>query len=387
MTAGAGARLAVERLTTLEDLHALREEWQALSAAAAPTSVFSSWTWVVSWFEHFRPRGQLLVLIVRDPDGRLVGIAPCSFSAPSPVGPRVLYLLGSGHALTEYVDAVLHREWADEAARAVVGALLAACAEWHLLGLPAVPGDSPLLRHAQELALARGCRVFVDEYTRAVRPLPDSWPEFYRSLRKSMKDNVNNYVNRLRREGREDTFVLVEDPAQLDGALDVFLDLHRRRSRARGRFEHHDKFATAPSRAFLRTVVRRLGAGGGVWVCLLEVDGRPVAAQICLVDGGRLYAYYSGHDPEWWQYGVMLVLTRRCIEAAIARGLTELDLLAGAYQDKLRWGARPEPLVDVAIAHRGLGSRLAFGLFRRYKRGYRTLGTARVLDPAVTPAP
>jgi CelD/BcsL family acetyltransferase involved in cellulose biosynthesis len=377
------AGLKVVRLRRLEEVHALQPEWRELTAnAAPPVTVFSSWDWIVSWYEHFRPREDLCLLTVRDEQGRLVGVAPFSFTRLGALRPRLLYLLGSGHALTEYADAVLHRDVAEAAAAAIFEALDAARSEWDLLGMPVLDARGALAQAACRLGTPRGYRVFVDEHGCVRRALPDSWQTFYTSLPKSMKDNVNNYVNRLRRDGHQEEFVVVDQPSEMDAALDNFFEMHRRRAHTSDRHRHHDKFESPRHRQFLRTVVRRLAARGQVWACFLRVDGRPVAAQLCFVDRDRLYTYYSGFDPEWWAYGVMVTLTRRCIEHAIARGIRELDLMVGPQQDKRRWGGEAEPLVDLTMASPRWRSRATFALFRIYK-SKRTLGQGRILAAAL----
>jgi CelD/BcsL family acetyltransferase involved in cellulose biosynthesis len=385
---GTPAGLRVQRLRRIEEVHALQGEWRELAEHADPrVSVFSSWDWVVSWYEHFAGREDVCLLTVRDRDDRLVGVAPCSFRRLGRLRPRLLYLLGAGHALTEYVDAVLHRDVAEAAATAIFDALDGARGEWDLLGMPLLDARGTLARVACRLGPARGYRVFVDQHGCVRRPLPATWQAFYASLPKSMKDNVNNYVNRLRRAGHREEFVVVETLPEVEAALDGFFELHRRRSQTpKQRYQHHDKFADPKHRQFLRAAVRRLAARGQVWVCFLRVDDRPVAAQLCFVDRARLYPYYSGFDPEWWAYGVMVTLTRRCIERAIARGIPELDLMAGPYQDKRRWGGEPEPLVDLTLASPRWRSRASFALFRVYK-ARRTLGTGRILAAAALAAP
>ncbi|HVC33539.1 MAG TPA: hypothetical protein VNL16_08520 [Chloroflexota bacterium] len=77
--------LHVDRLTTL---HALRAEWDALLVAASPATVFQTWEWVTSWYEHFGRSAPLRVLAVRGDDGRLRGLAPCSLSTLAGGGPR-----------------------------------------------------------------------------------------------------------------------------------------------------------------------------------------------------------------------------------------------------------------------------------------------------------
>jgi CelD/BcsL family acetyltransferase involved in cellulose biosynthesis len=89
-----------------------------------------------------------------------------------------------------------------------------------------------------------------------------------------------------------------------------------------------------------------------------------VASQLCLAYQGRLYLYYSGFDPAWARHGVMMVLTRRCIERAIAHGYRELDLLLGLDQEKQRWGAAPSPVFNLALSNPRLRSRTAFHLYR-----------------------
>jgi hypothetical protein len=263
------AGLRVARLRHLEEIHALQTQSRELAAnAALPVRVFSSWDWVVRWYEHFRPREDLCLLTVHDDQDRLVGVAPFSFTRLGALRPRLLYLLSPGHALTEYVDAVLHRDVADAAATALFDALDAARSEWDLLGMPVLDARGPLAQAACRLGTARGYCVFADEHGCVRRALPVTWQAFYASLPKSRKDNVNNYVNRLRRDGHREEFVVVDQPSEMDSALDGLFELHRRRARTSDRHRHHDKFAPPKHRQFLRTVVRirerrRLPASAG----------------------------------------------------------------------------------------------------------------------------
>src|SRR5262249_13954887 len=124
--------------------------------------------------------------------------------------------------------------------------------------------------------------------------------------------------------------------------------------------QHDDRFDSGPRERFLRTVSRRLFASDALWPCTLKVDGQVVASQLCMPYKGRLYLYYSGFDPAWARHGVMMILTRRCVERAIERGCRELDLLLGFDQEKQRWGAEPRRVLNLALASPRLRSRAAF---------------------------
>jgi len=361
--------LAVQCLTRLDELRRLRGEWDDLLRETESASIFQTWEWVTTWFEHFGSDRDIFVLTVRDGQGRLVGLAPFCFSRRR--GGRFLYLLGLKDTLTEYFDATLHPDAADSAVEAIFDAWRRAEGDWDLLRMPLSEGEGPFIRNLPRLAARHGYRVYSETREGMSRPLPETWEAFHRSLKKSMKDNVNNYVNRLHREGHAEKLVVVEDPAKLDAALDTFFDLHRLRAEAELGVQHSDAFIRPETRGFLRTVARRLLERGKIWLCLLYVDGKPVAAQICLLHAGRLYFYYSGYDPAWARYGVMVVLNRRCIERAIALGCRELDMLLTTHPMKTRWGCEPRPLADLTLASPRLRSRFWFGFYRLNRARWR----------------
>jgi CelD/BcsL family acetyltransferase involved in cellulose biosynthesis len=349
---------------TPADLNAIREEWQALAERVEGATVFQTWEWASSWYAHFGAGKHLHVLAVRDADGRLVALAPCSRSSTHGGAVRLLHLLGRGNDLTEYVQVLADPYYSAPATRALFEAWHRMSGQWDLLVLPSLPDDGVFPAQLRGQASMHGYLVSQETHVRMSRGLPDSWGAFHRSLSKSMKDNVNNYVNRLRRNGHQEEFTVVEDAAALDRALDVFLDLHRRRADAHLGRRHDDRFSTDRRRAFLRTVARQLFDRGALWPCFLRVNGEIVASQLCLAYKKRLYLYYSGFDPAWARHGVMMILTRRCIERAIERGYRELDLLLGPDQEKQRWGATPGPVFNLALASHRMRSRAAFHLYR-----------------------
>ena len=354
----------------MAELIDLEAQWESLTSAATGPTIFQTWDWVVSWYEAFASSCDVRVLSAWDGEA-LVGVVPCSAKRIPKTPFRGLYLLGRGSALTEYCDALVARDSAPEVVETMVRALREQTRDWDLFHLDAVPDGSAFGEALQHEA---SFPVVTETLSRMVRPLPESWELFYRSLAKGMKENANNYVNRLRRAGHEERLVVATEPSELDGALDVFLHMHKTRAEANLKPPHRDRFATPAARDFLRTVAHRLLARGRIWPAVLEIDGRPIAAQLWLLLDKRAYRYYSGFDPAWARFGVMTVLTRRCIERAIESGFVELDLLLSRTdpKEKARWGASPLPVHSLTVGNTRLRSRAAL-------RGYRvrTRKTAR----------
>jgi CelD/BcsL family acetyltransferase involved in cellulose biosynthesis len=236
------------------------------------------------------------------------------------------------------------------------------------MGLPCWTGGAAIEQTLDLLRSRRGYALHVFRLSGVRRSLPGTWKEFYRSLHKSMKDNVNNYSSRLRREGRVVRLEVATDPEQVDRLLGTFLHLHELRAAAPIRPKNSDRIATSDRRAFLRAVSQRLSARGWFWLAVLYVDDRPAASELYFAYQECLYRYYSGFDPEFAKCGVMTVLTRVCIERGIEQGLTQLDLLLGATQEKLRWGVVERPVENVVMASRRVRSRAGFLLYDLDKR-------------------
>ncbi len=349
--------------TSLPALHALRPEWERLEAEVDGATVYQTWAWVVSWYEHFGADKRIAVVAARAGGRRLVAVVPLSAAAGGPGRARLLHFLGRGNELTEYVDALVRPEHAGAVTRAVFDWWDARRREWDLWRLPSAPVESPLVRELRAAAAARRYAIVADEATRVTLPLPSSWDAFQAGLGRNMRKHLRKFANRLERDAGPPKLVTVTDVDALDPALEVFFDLHSRRAAADITRRHEERFPTAAHRGFLRAAARRLAERDRLRLWLLEIDGQPVAAQMCFALGRRLYAYHSGYDPRWAWHAVMMFLFRRCIEGAIAEGFQEFDLGLGHDQEKLRWGGQPRPVVHLTLANPRLRSRAALGLW------------------------
>jgi len=372
--------LRLETLHTLAALHELRAEWEGLEERAGPgATIYQTWAWVVTWYEHFANDKSLEVVVVRDREGRLVGVVPWSRSHA--LGAlRLAHALGRGNDLTEYVDVLLDPDYAEEAVRAVFENWHRRRGEWELLSLPCLPADGALGSSARRLARDRSYWVLADRHTRVTLPLPGSWNAYRAGLGRNMKKHLRKFANRLKRRGVEARLHMLTDPSELDAAIETFLSLHRQRAESDLGSEHRLKFVTSAHRGFIRAVAHRLMDRGRLWLCSLDVSGQPVAMQMCFSLGNRLYAYHSGYDPKWAWHAVMTLLFRGCVERAIALGFEEFDLGLGNDQEKLRWGGRPRQVLNLRFASTRPASRAAF-LLSLWKRAQRVDGSFQTEGP------
>ncbi len=347
----------LEVLRQPTEITSLVDEWHALLAQMERVTCFSTPEWLLSWWEHFGMHSHLYVIILRALDSRgttLVGIVPLQIdiSGHFPFCLRVMRWLGqSNGALTDTVGAFFAPGYAQTGMREVLAYLHAHRDEWDMLALARTSAE-----YTQALVLwtrETGFRSHVlDTMGWLSVQLPDSWERYQSMLSKNLRSNLPRYRNRLMREGYQAHFIPLTEAQDIRNALPQFFALHRQRAQAEQMKQHSDYFAHAESRAFLTHIVSVLAEQQQCVLMRMIIDGQVVAMQLLLICGRGMSLYFSGFDPAWSRYSVMMLTTRASIEYAISQGYTWIDLTAGGgSQAKRQWGNEERMVYYVVLAH------------------------------------
>jgi len=83
---------------------------------------------------------------------------------------------------------------------------------------------------------------------------------------------------------------------------------------------------------------------------MLELNGTPVAATICLDYHDIVYLYNSGYDPKFSWLSVGLISKAMCIQDSIRRGKKRFDFLKGGEQYKYHLGGHEIPLYACSLS-------------------------------------
>jgi CelD/BcsL family acetyltransferase involved in cellulose biosynthesis len=348
-------------------LESLRPEWEALyDSASATANPFLRWTWVRQWWRSVSerpglPRTYLHILALRDIDGCLRCVVPL-FLGTWRVGPisfRALRLYGFHTTLTDIRTVLIAPGWEAAAGEGLVNALLAHARQYHLCVLDGLSHDSEFTCSVAS-RLGTSCRQGPD-LAAYVLPLPESWEALRASLTRNNRGSIQQGYNALKRDGRAYTFEVIRQPGELPGALDELFALHTARAAHTNGPRHHDYYADAHDRAFLREAAAELAADDLIRVCRLRVDGVVVASRLVLSAGDGLYLYHAGHDPTWDRYRVGTLLTAECIQMAIRAHARTIHLGTGTEPSKLRWSPQLELFEQFHIAAPTTGGELMSG--------------------------
>jgi len=91
---------------------------------------------------------------------------------------------------------------------------------------------------------------------------------------------------------------------------------------------------------FLRSVHQQAARTGSVEICMLRLDGQPIAFGYNYVHEARVFGLRSGFDPQWRHLSPGIVMMHHMIRDSFDRGDTLVDLGPGSLECKRHWFTR-----------------------------------------------
>jgi CelD/BcsL family acetyltransferase involved in cellulose biosynthesis len=313
--ASADAPMTIERRSAIEPL---APEWNELAdrTAAMP------WVrpgWIAAWRRAFG-HGALQLLTVRQ-GGRLCGVLPLERrfgELRSPTNPQTpgFCLLAEGSAIR----------------RTLANLLL--CQQPRGIDLRYLPIPEGGFEESYAAARAAGYRIISKPITRSPFVRSDGdWMAYERQL-------GSKKLRELRRRRR-----LLERSGQLS------LEVHDGSDRLETLLEEGFRVETSGWKEERRTAISSQGAmcafyseiagwaaaRGWLRLAFLKLDGRALAFDYCLEEGGRHYLLKTGYDPAYRMYGPGMLLRYEMLARAFRLGVRTYEFLGSDDAWKLEW--------------------------------------------------
>jgi CelD/BcsL family acetyltransferase involved in cellulose biosynthesis len=348
----------VTPVTTDAAFFAMQGEWNDLLQQTPHPSVFATWEWVFAWWTAYHEKKHLSILRVTQ-DGQTVGLAPFFRGVTSryrflPL--RLVSLLGDGSHDSDYLDFISKSGHEHAVARCVADFLLGASNEWDAILLNEIPDTSPHLAVFGHLFPEDAFYYEETAVPCAEVTLPSDWNAYLGRLKPRMRSKIRSLTSHLTQSFAV-VFDRCERAEELSPRLASLFDLHQRRWQLEGQ---EGVFASPAKRLFYHEMSSRFLARGWLAFYSLAVDGQPVAHQLCLEYGNRMYLLQEGYDPAWTNHGVGNVLRAYVFRDCIGRGLAAYDFLGGVTPHKLSWGSTVKMSRRIAIGPRTLTNRIVF---------------------------
>lgn len=305
-----------------------RAGWRELASQAGDDAPFVDEAWLRSWTEAFDAPEP--VLLCSWQEGRLVGLAALHTLREWWWG-RTIPVLQSATNVesSRFGFASLHgrQDIQERLFRALIEA-----GQWDVLRLDYLAEGSTTLLAGLRVAAELGWRTALEKTFespwRSLPQLPLPWDH---GLTRKFKANLRNRERRLQALGRV-SFDVITGRENLRQAAEVFYGLEA--SGWKG-----TRGTAIASRRAVRALYDQLleRAGEDMWIPVLSVADRPVAAQLVRVRGRTLFMLKTAYHPDFHPYSPGQLLTARLVRYGIAHGMEVLDFLADNMIWKSDW--------------------------------------------------
>jgi CelD/BcsL family acetyltransferase involved in cellulose biosynthesis len=336
------------RITTYRSWTQLEERipaWEKILSESPALSIFSTPQWLGSWWRTFGSNKHLVTFAFSNGDGELLGLAPFYLEdVRSPLFGRLkcLRLVGDGSGDSDNLDFIVNPEHENACAAALIDRLKTG-SDWHLCELNNLAADSTAVNKWLQRLKSNRWNFALRERPRLTIDLPETWDGYLARLSSKERTKVRYYSRRLGRIYSVRFFKCVSTES-LSYGLEALFDLHQKRWRMRS---EPGTFTPAARRQFYYRVARSFLERKWLELWLLELNGKPVAAQFGFRYRDTVHSLQEGFDPDYATYKVGYVLRSHVLERLISQGVRRYDFLAGQDPSKERWGTRSEAYFDL----------------------------------------
>ncbi|MGA9350724.1 MAG: GNAT family N-acetyltransferase [Anaerolineae bacterium] len=320
---------------------ALREEWNPLLRDSASDTIFLTWEWQSTWWEHLG-EGELYLIAVRD-GSHLSGIAPL-YLTTSDNGLKTLSIVGC-RDVSDYLDIIAASGQEERVYSALLDWLGSNEAPtWDLADLCNIPAASPTHQLLVEMATARGYQVQTEvEDVCPIIFLPSTWDEYLSSLDGKQRHEIRRKLRKAEDSGQINWYIMNEEH-DLAAEMEAFIELHQKSD------VDKDEFMDARMEGFFHAAAQVLHEAGWLQLAFMEINGEKAATMLNFDYRDSILVYNSGYDPQkhaWLSPGI--VLLAYCIQWAIELGRAKFDFLRGDEEYKFRFGAQPTEIYRLLI--------------------------------------
>lgn len=329
--------MSLQIITNNQQFSNLGPAWNALTQKP-----LQSFEWHYSWWQNFS-EGRALRIYTFELGGQVVGIAP--FYVDSWLGQSKMRFIASGSTCTDYADIICQPRFKRDFIASIAHDLTknTSVSILELEGISASEHaniDSDLQNYPAR------------RYDSALEPswilsIPESWEQFLKSSKKSLRRKAKKAKKRLDSEQ-----VIVRstlDGFDLDEGFDILVKLHQERFQSKG---HPGVFADPSFTQFLYEAISSLAVTGRAEILIGFHGSQPIAANVYLLDETCIQFYQAGIASEFMSLEPGHVMLTYSVQRAIDRQKQHLDFLRGDEPYKPYWGAVPHELKTIQLVSR-----------------------------------
>lgn len=354
----------VRIIRDLAGVDAFEPKWTELISDSSFHAPYYSWDWYRIWWDHFGKdlrkvscREPYLISVESD-GGRTEAIAPMMREkgrlrglpawelrlATAASSPRGGFIFRNGAAHAEVIDAIM-------------GFLQQHRREWDLITLSSLDESTSAIDHIE--ACCRHRRLPVVRRTAISTPFITIGNDFEEFLHATLNRERRQSTGRKVRKLCKQNFRIAEfnRPENIDEGIELTFAVCRASWKAS---IGADITSSEMKMGFFRDLARHFCQKGQVRIWVAILDDKPIASELHLTDGKKLYFLANDFDQAYEKHSPGAVLLYRVLEQLHQEPIDEFDFGGDAYGYKMKWASGVRKHYNLEIFNNRLYSRFLY---------------------------
>jgi len=333
--------MPIEHIHSTPDFLQLKEDWNLLLSQSASHVPFLRHEFLAQWWSSLGggewDSGELGILVQRDGNQRLTGIAPFFITGQN------LHFIGS-YEISDYLDLITPADYLPCFITEIITYLSSDLApDWKTMDLYNLPENSLTIKLMEEAAQDAGFQTTV----KVIQPapavqLPSSWQTYLESLEDRYQQEISRKIRNADSYFLPVDWYIVTEEHDLDQELDDFLELMANNL-------EKEKFLTDPMKKQIKGSARAAFNEGWLQLAFLIVGNIKAAGYLNFDFDEKIWIYNSGINSVFENLSPGWVLLSRIINWSIEQGKTELDFMRGDEAYKYQFGGIDQNVFHLQI--------------------------------------
>jgi CelD/BcsL family acetyltransferase involved in cellulose biosynthesis len=332
--------LNVERVEKYAGFVRLKEEWNELLSCSGQNSPFLTHQWFDAWWQSFGKNKELEILIIRDEQNFIIGLAPLMVSEGS-------LSFMANHEVTDYCDFVSREEYRAKFYEVLLDWLQKNSSYFSGMEFMNIPAASPSLSRFPRLASSPDFAWEIKESE--VVPLvslPDSYEKYIQGLDRKNRHELRRKIRKLESTGPVRIERIIEPSTTAEAILE-FISLHRKSSLSKQDFWQKDGISE-----FFQELTALFSSESWIELYFLSVGDRLIGGLVNFLYKDTLFLYNVAYDKAYSSLSPGFYLFDQAIEKAIEEGRKTVDFLRGDEKYKYFFGAKDSRIYSLMLSRK-----------------------------------
>ena len=324
--------LCIQRVSEFNQLLKLRSAWNRLLKERQDQHVCLSFEWLACWWSAFADGKNLFVLLCKDGDGAIQGIAPLMLQDVKLSGislRRLLFIRNENSLCNDFLITPGREE---EVLGKFLGYLKYNRQDWDILELEGMPAEAANSRILKRLIGGEGFFYGVKEGLNSPYiTINSSWNDYFANCSKKLRKNIRNIRNRLDRSGTWGVEMVENGKANnliFEEIFDISSNSWKRRINQQ--MNHSQE-----NQDFFQRFFKEKGGRVDPCLWLLKVNNTPVAYEYHLKYQDNAYALRADFRQDYQKLSCGSALHAHIVQYYFENGFKLYDLCGhqDAYKD------------------------------------------------------